>query len=530
MTSRLLSFVALSGMLVAAGCSGGGSGSTSSLTPTTTTTAPTTGGSTSGGSGSSSSTQGVGFSLSFNIPGGTGSLGTTSTGRQTEYISPATTGMQVLLSANGAGGTFAVGTQSSPLVLNGAGAVNIPVTSGAYGTNAPTPAIQYTPGTAQLANAVTDNVNSTTTTFTVNTLPGSATIIPVANQPYTITSGGNIYNILVVSVTGTLASGLFITSKTPTATNTGNVFPVGSTITFASQSAAIAGSTFSYTVTPVTGNGSNANGYYAVTLTFNNMKPATNYVAGVVLVDASQPSFPILSEGLTGVITTAAFGTTAAVTPTLSLKPVVFGAYIPTPAIVTAVQAAASGAPAGSYESTIFATDARGFVIPSQGALAIDNAATLAISSTALTLSIFPGFAQQPNTTLVNTTPPATNTYGGGVAVGAQPIVIATANVLGTYFINQITPTNAQPLTVNLANGVTTNAVGVGTPLNMACSAASPNAGPTVVLNSTTPATVPGYTYTPGTNVPASGNTTLVSGGAAIPIINCNPSFSIPIN
>jgi len=133
MTSRILSFVALVGMLGAAGCSGGGAGTAASglttKTPVGGTIVPAKGGST--------------FSMSFLVPG-TGVLGTTSTGRKTAYISPGSSGIQMLFSSGAAAASYAVGTAAQPFGLSlTPGTYNVNGAGTTYGTNATTPA---TPG------------------------------------------------------------------------------------------------------------------------------------------------------------------------------------------------------------------------------------------------------------------------------------------------------------------------------------------------------------------------------------------------
>src|ERR1700694_3530329 len=182
MKSRILSLAAIAGMLVATGCSGGGAGTASSgLTPTTKTPV---------GGTTTASSNGANFSFSFLVPAQT-LLGTKSVGRKTAYVSPGSSGIQVLLSDGIINGTFAVGTQAQPFRISLTPS-NQNATAGAYGTSQTTPASTFPTGTAQLANAYTSALvapaNTPANSVTINTLPGSATIIPAAGQPFTITS------------------------------------------------------------------------------------------------------------------------------------------------------------------------------------------------------------------------------------------------------------------------------------------------------------------------------------------------------
>ena len=130
--SRFLTVAAIAGMLVATGCSGGGIKSSSSgLTPTT----PAT-----GGSGSSTtSANGASFSLSFLVPVAAGSANSSSSSRSAQYVSPASTGLQILTSIDGVTTpTFAIGTQTTPLALQPAplpNGVSGNLNTGAYGVN-----------------------------------------------------------------------------------------------------------------------------------------------------------------------------------------------------------------------------------------------------------------------------------------------------------------------------------------------------------------------------------------------------------
>lgn len=112
MNLRLLSFAALTGMLAATGC-GGGTGSG---------IAPTVGNANTGNAAPSSSTRGL--TASFEVPKRyvASSSSTSSTTRKSQYISPGSSGIEVLLTpSTGASGTatWIVGHQGAPVALAG---------------------------------------------------------------------------------------------------------------------------------------------------------------------------------------------------------------------------------------------------------------------------------------------------------------------------------------------------------------------------------------------------------------------------
>jgi len=560
MKSRILSLAAIAGMLVATGCSGGGSG-TSPIVPKPA-GPPTTGTTTTATVGRNA------MSFSFLMPA-KALLGTTSTGRHVDYISPGSSGIQVLFSgtAGGSVATFAIGTPTTPLGINPNGAQGVALNTGTFGFNATqnTPGQTFLGGFAQNANQFTDTVAVTNpaTTLTVSTLPNSSSITPAIGQPFTVTSGAATANLTVVSFTGNATNGLTITARetNPASAGGGGLFPVGSSITYGTSTPAVvvAGSSYTYTVVPQTGSTA---GFYLVTFTFNNLTASTggnNTQIGVVLTDISntQTNPPILSENQTAAAGVAipAFGNVAV--PLLTLNPVVAGVYMPaTPILVTAGLVTA-----GQFETTVFETDARGFVIQNQTGVADgENQPTISITATGLTMATFNAagvnYTSLGATSISNTAPPT-----GGTRSVATPITINFAgaittsnyvNPFGTLYTNVQTPLTSQPYTATVLGAATNTAGGAGNPLNLACTVANPSAGLTVTLqsklNPTVALTAPvfGYTYILGTNYP---NTTVTTLSNAVSTsttptgrsslfpqvgtnsgINCNPSITLPIN
>lgn len=538
MKSRFLSFVALAGMLVAAGCSGGGSaGSTSSLTPGVT---PGAGGTSTG----SSSAANGGIALSFQIPIPSENLGTTSTGRHQLYISPASTGLQILTSLAGAG-TFAVGTQGTPLQLQASGQTGT-VNAGAYGASGAAGCVAGTALTAQLSNGFVDNTASPTT-YPVNTIPGSASGTPVVGQCFTVTNSTNQLSAIlkIQSFTGTAASGLFMTvvDVSPVA-GSGNTFATGNQINILAN--ATSGSTYSYTFTPQTA-ATGTLGYYNATVTLSGMNTGVNYVVGVVLTDTANSNY-VLSEGQSAATLVTAGGPTNI---PITLRAVVAGAYLPAGTLMTTA-GTATGAPASSYSTTLFATDERGYVIPTTTGTAPvtpDDAPAYVITpNTAgqLTFGIYDlggGYTQLANTTTSLTSPPilpAASYNNGGTpdgsinAAGTQVTISAAAGVapynnpLGKLFVNYNVPT--APFTLPLVSGTTTNANGAGSPLNIVCAAAGSANVVKITLGTTGTGTIGGYTYS-AANYPAAGPTTLATGTSSnIATVNCTPSIVLPIN
>ena len=181
-------------------------------------------------------------------------------------------------------------------------------------------------------------------------------------------------------------------------------------------------------------------------------------------------------------------------------------------------------------------------------AITPDNTPTIIITpATAggLTFGVYDAttgaYATQSTYTTLSAPPiaPAVINSGGGNAdatinAAATQVTIAAGSVApynivqGKNFSNYNLPT--APLALTLSAGVAVNANGIGNPLDIVCAAIGTQS-PKVTLTSVTPATIVGYTYNVGTNVPAVGPTTLATGQfTSIPSINCNPSIVTPIN
>ena len=360
MTSRFLTVAAIAGMLLAAGCGGGAGTSTSGLTPTT------PGGGASAPGGSNNSANGSSFAVSFQVPMTAAELASYSSAsassRQPAYISPASSGVQILLgitagSLSPCANSFAVGTQAAPIALSPAGAANVNLTTGACGVNSTSS--PFVAGTAQLSGNIPCTGAGCITnlavgaTFNVNTIPGSATTTPVMGQTFTITNTDNpAAGVITATVntvpSGSIGSGFLMQGKVVgvvAGTNSAG-WTTGNVINF--QAGSTTQSTYTYTFTPQvnTTAGSGATGYYNATFTFNNMTGAQTYNIGVVLTDITVAGYPILSENLENGAVNA---TGPTVFPAMSLKPVVWGVWLTTPTAV----GAALVPPANSFESTV---------------------------------------------------------------------------------------------------------------------------------------------------------------------------------
>ena len=263
MTSRILSFVALVGMLGAAGCSGGGAGTATSglttKTPVGGTIVPATGGST--------------FSMSFLVPG-TGVLGTTSTGRKTAYVSPGSSGIQMLFSDGVVAPTYAVGTAAQPFGLSlTPGTYNVNGAGTTYGTNATTPATPgFTPGVA--TNAVTfADTGVAGTIVQIQTTPNSATSVPSVGQTLSVPGPGGQYVGVIQSIGAGSSQQAGYVLQTKETSGAVQSVPVNAQITFQpGGGAAVAATTFTYTIVAQTGSTA---GYYLVTFTLTTLLAAS---------------------------------------------------------------------------------------------------------------------------------------------------------------------------------------------------------------------------------------------------------------
>jgi len=531
MTTRFLSFVALAGMLVAAGCSGGGAGS--SLAPA----------SPSLGSGSSTGTSGGTGSIteSFSVPIAS-SASTSSSSRKAAYISPGSLGLQVFL-GNG-----------------------IACTSGGAS------------GTAQIISTV--NPVAANASTTINLTPGSFSGTPIVGQTLTLTNTGqgntgapsptSNFTITNVQANGSILTGSFAAAVTAA------YLPSGTLVTFntsggagcqqaiigsftAPQAIASAGGTFplpsaTYGFTSgaqvVYSFGPSAQlGYYNVTMTISGLTAklaAAGYVLGVVITDTSNNNF-VLSEGQSGIngagIAVTANGPAVA---NLTLNPVVNSYIAATPVLVnTQVKQNFANAALNSYETTIFPVDERGFVIPNQFTSSNlstinsvpDNAPAAApfvsIAGTGLTFGVWTSSVAAGSTAATGVA--LVNAYTLASTLTAQPPNVVSAAVpspvtIGNTAANVVDSignylTIAQPVATGLpVISAAANAIQAGIPLNIACTTATAPVNIVGTITSVVNNTVVGYTYTPGTNYPAA------TIPASLGSVNCSPGIASQVN
>jgi hypothetical protein len=593
MTSRILSFVALSGMLLAAGCSGGGAGSgLNGVTPS----AP---GNT-GGAPSSAARGTAAITASFDIPEAAFKK-LTQVGRHGEYLSPGTGGIDILMgngapfSPNaGASGTAQITGQvtdnavyagPAPAIPTAAGPITtVSVLSASYQNNVqPTVGQTFTivdqnstPGTTFVSSVFTIsavNANGTVLTGTFSGLPAASYVPPNApgSTGYSVPSAQYPATTAFTQVQAHAFPAGSLLLFTQTGNANGQQFVVGSQNSpGALTSAAISpGSVTGVLPTSITGTGATGSysytfapsskpGYYTFTFIANGLKAATTYTLGVVTLDFAK-NF-VLSENQAAITTPAGGGTQNAA---FTLRPVVNGVYIPAPAGVFPPADGSGGAvpaPAtNTFETTVFATDELGYVIPDQhnsltGALP-DNLPVagagagqgpiLTIKPTTagqLTFNVYTAGDQGAGAgnvlTSVTQAPvapviaPISTVTAGVFAIGnngAANSDVAAANFAGVY-AKMGTPT--APNSVNLSGATQT----AGNPLNVICGASSASVAWQAVLNSATPGTatnaqqpaattVIGFTLTPGTNYPAAGNTTIT-----LSPVNCTPGIGAVIN
>jgi hypothetical protein len=281
-------------------------------------------------------------------------------------------------------------------------------------------------------------------------------------------------------------------------------------------------------------------GYYLFTAVFSGFATGTSETLGVVTTDIAHNNF-VLSEGQTGSFSIPVGGQSAV--PPLQLQPVVANVFVPTP---TVVPATLLGAIVGSFETTVFATDEMGYVIPSSTGTIDNLPATPAITISAttpanLTFKIF-GTAGA-YTPALNTATSITALPSAGIPAGTTALKNAGfvafgsgaaadyPSVTGTLLLNILT-SSAFSLATNGAtlngdgtvHGIATNSA--GNPVNITCATSSSSVAWNAVLTSLTPTgpTVTGYPLTPGANYPLTSNT--------IPLtpVNCSPGFTVPIN
>jgi hypothetical protein len=551
MIPRILTGVALTGMLAAAGCGGGSGAGSPPLS-----SAPTIGGSVPaiGGAVPSAKARGS-FAASFLIPY-SAARASAATSRSPQYLSPGTTGLTILIgngtTANVTGATSTTGNLAVQVSTPVAGAGQVSLAAG---------------GTAPIAG---DTLTIPGITLAANNAGGS--------DVFTITSvtGTGPYVL-----TGTWAAAGFGTAPVATAgsaVTTATTFAQAAVIGSTTAALALAPGTTTKSI-PASVNGATATssvtssfapsstlGYYLFTATFSNFTAGITEYIGVVTTDLANHNF-VLSEGST---TAALPATGGQVVPsvTLTLSPVVANIYVPTPTPITSLPAfvdsvglpntgiqTAVALPLGSLETTVFATDEMGYVIPSTGGTA-ENAPTFTIAAgttTDLTLvkyistthSLGTGDAAVASPAVTNTSLTAVPATGQTSLVHApltglviSPVVAVTSDyqlVAGAFLTNILTPTAPYTLATNGAtlngdgtiHGVATNSA--GNPLAIKCGSSSSSVAWSAAFTSTVPTVTPpsglsGYPLTVGTNYPAATKTLTLAP------VNCSPGFTVPIN
>lgn len=527
MTSRILSLAAVIGLLGAAGCSGGGTGTAANgLAPK----APVTTGSTKGTSS---------LTASFLIPISGVQASAMSAGRKASYLSPGTNGITVLM-GNGTlvvGSTGLSGTAQLTGSVNETGAAaqsaNVSFLSA---SNSTTPVVGQTLTIQHLNNAGNTPSGTSSAVLTITAILSptivQGTFVADAGAAANAAGGGQPagYNFLagdLITFTATGASSngqQFIIGNQNTAAPLTPTPVVNATIP-ASVYPATATSTYSYNFAPST-----VAGYYVFNLTLTGLLPSSALTLGVVTNDTNHNNF-VLSEAQQ-TYTTATSGDTAAYTA-FTLKPVINGAFVPAPTFVKPVQlgnpAANPVAVLGTYETTVFAVDELGYIIPNINAEAagIDNEAAanpmVTVAATTATDLLFrnytvPGTATGPSLTIAPTTgATAADAVAGQVTFGKT--ASDYVNVTGFYYTNLLNSAPNSPTLGGAANPA-------GTPVNIVCNANKAAVAWGVTIQSAAPAaSVVGYVLTPGTNYPS--NTAFTT---ALPALNCSPGIGAVIN
>lgn len=496
MNSRFLTVAAIAGMLLAAGCGGGGSKSSSALpaTPTTGTTGT-----------SAKSAPGTGsLTASFLVPASVfANTASSATSRSAQYISPGTTGISLLL---GNGVTFfpANGAAGSAQTNTGIGAGTLPTAA----------TISLVPGTATVTPipgqtlTITNN-GSTSTVFSITSVSANNTVL--TGNFATGQGSGATPNTFSMCTANNVPAGIGCTGAgletalpsgsqvnfiagSGTACNAANVnvtvgtgFPAATTPQCGQQfilgtqaaGAAITGPSGTSLVCPTTVYGcaggtttvtysykaSTTTGYYLLTIALSGITAANGaassaYTLGVVLTDLSNNNF-VLSEGQVGPVATVASQGPSTNPGTVTLLPVVNGVYMPQASQINAGAAATAAGlgalnPPNSFETALFATDEKGFVIPNQ-AVNSDNQASVTISSAATNGLLIGTFAAPGTAPLTNTsvaTLPAATVPGivAGTAVLNSPLAASTAYTSITLTSASATPAVGQTVVVGANN------------------------------------------------------------------------------
>ena len=537
MKSRILSLAAIAGMLVATGCSGGGAGVTGVNAPV----APPTGGTPAKGTSS--------ISASFLIPVSASQAAAMSSGRQAKYLSPGTNGISVLmgngLAVVGAAGLSGTAQMTGQTDEDGAGGATRNV-SFLSASNSTTPVVGQTLTITHTSAAIGANVaapGQRSAVFTISAIlsptivqgtfaPGTGAAATQANPPIALATAITSYT-----------AGDLITFVAAGASTNGQQFIVGNQNTGAGLTPAAvvnapipstvfpatAASTYSYNFVPST-----VAGYYVFNLTINNLVAGSAMTLGVVTTDLNNKNF-VLSEAQQAYVVPTS-GLTGQVTP-FTLKPVVNGVFVPAPSVIIPPQlgntaAAASSAVVGTLETTVFAVDELGYIIPTVNGAAVgsipDNipaTAMITIAATTPANLVFNRYAAAVTTssaTPLTFVPKAPQAIA--VSLAANQFTLGNgatdfANVTGSFY----TAIGSGSAPGTLAFGGTNVA---GTPLNVVCNANVASVAWAATIQSAAPVgSVTGYVLTPGTNYPS--NTAFTQ---ALPAINCSPGVGGVIN
>lgn len=539
MKTRFLSIATVAAVFAATGCSGGGAGTApTGLAPAVPLAHIATNGTAS-------------ISASFTIPVSAAQAAARSAGRRAQYLSPGTNGISILLgdgsSVTGSAGLSGTAQLTGSVNETGAAAQSANV-SFLSASNSTTPVVGQTlqlthlnsagntpSGTNSAVLTITAILSSTIVTGTFAASAGATGNAAAGGQPagYNFLAG----DLITFTATGPSTTGQqFIVGNQNTAaplTPTAVIkAPIPSTIFGATASSTVS---YSFTQTVPTGfSGNFTYGYYTFNVTISNITAGKTYTLGVVTNDTAHNNF-VLSEAQKTISTPAAGGQSVA---SFTLAPVVAGVFVAPPGLVLPRQAGnAANPPAavvGTYETTVFATDELGYVIPSIGASNPDNAPAAApmitiaptTSATALSFNKYPG---QPSfitaTSLLYTFAPPNTT-----AIAPSAVANVFTLGLGASDFGNITGVLFADIIISTPNSVTqaANTVGqfAGTGLNVVCGVNNAAVSWAATIQSAAPAaSVVGYKLTPGTNYPS--NTAYP---ISLPTVDCSPGIGGVIN
>ncbi len=536
----ILSLTAVAALLAATGCSGGGAGTASSgLAPGVPVAHIAANGTAS-------------ISVSFQIPVSSSQAAALSAGRSAKYLSPGTNGISILLgdgsTVTGSAGLSGTAQLTGSVNETGAAAQSANV-SFLSASNSTTPVVGQTLQLTHLNSAGNTPSGTNSAIFTITAILSptivQGTFAASAGAAGNAAGGGQPagYNFLAgdlitFTATGPSTTGQqFIVGNQNTAaplTPTPLVnAPIPSTIFGATSS-----STISYSFTPTVAVGVSGNfayGYYTFNVTIDKITAGKAYTLGVVTNDTAHNNF-VLSEAQQVISTPAAGGSSVAA---FTLRPVVAGVFVAAPGFVVPRQLGnAANPPAaalGTYETTVFATDELGYVIPSIGGSNPDNAPaaapmiTIAPTTSATALS-FKKYPTQPS--FITGSPGLPYTFAPPNTVAIAPTAVANvftlglggsdfANIVGVLFADIIGST---PNSITQASNLAGQFAGTG--LNVVCGVNNAAVTWTATIQSATPVgSVVGYTLTPGTNYPSS-----TAYAINLPAVNCSPGIGGVIN